>query len=204
MFSTAGRTPPNIIGGETVAIDIPHAGYGVGFVGHPEDDVDLAAFNVSGTHHKAYWRTIGPEALADFEDPALAAGTQVWFVGYPEGYYDKKHNLPLMRSGIIASQPRVDFDGKPGFIVDGQCLPGSSGSPVFAPLGNVAKLVGILSSTAVRSQPVRAVPTSVRLEVQMQLGLGFALKATLLPDLADALIASVWAANQPGPSDAAA
>ena len=157
MFSTAGRTPPNIIGGETVAIDIPHAGYGVGFVGHPEDDVDLAAFNVSGTHHKAYWRTIGPEALADFEDPALAAGTQVWFVGYPEGYYDKKHNLPLMRSGIIASQPRVDFDGKPGFIVDGQCLPGSSGSPVFAPLGNVAKLVGILSSTAVRSQPVRAV-----------------------------------------------
>mgnify|MGYP003291781313 CR=1 FL=1 len=45
--------------------------------------------------------------------------------------YDKKNNLPLVRTGTIASHPRKDFNGLPQFVIDAQVFPGSSGSPVF-------------------------------------------------------------------------
>ena len=41
------------------------------------------------------------------------------------------HNLPLVRSGIAATHPAVDYRGRRQGVVDMACFPGSSGSPVF-------------------------------------------------------------------------
>lgn len=68
-----------------------------------------------------------PEQVRD-----LNVVEDVLMVGYPTGLSDELHNLPLFRKGATATHPAVDFQGRPEFLVDLACFPGSSGSPVFA------------------------------------------------------------------------
>jgi hypothetical protein len=55
----------------------------------------------------------------------------VLMIGYPDGLYDEKHSLPVIRKGITATHPAIDFDGKSLGIIDIGCYYGSSGSPLF-------------------------------------------------------------------------
>ena len=81
---------------------------------------------------------IGSGFLADdgyFEE--LNAGDFVVFPGWPE-WHDVSGNRPIMRSGILASDPFCDYAG-PGMSVgarrlafEGFSFEGSSGSPVYA------------------------------------------------------------------------
>lgn len=57
--------------------------------------------------------------------------TNVALIGYPYGFYDTRNALPIWKTGSVASEPEVDFDGKPLFLVDVSAFPGMSGSPVF-------------------------------------------------------------------------
>lgn len=63
----------------------------------------------------------------------LSAVEEILMVGYPNGLWDSVNNYPLIRRGITASHPAVDFevDGVPTTVVDAACFPGSSGSPVI-------------------------------------------------------------------------
>ena len=45
---------------------------------------------------------------------------------------DAANALPVWKTGSVASEPDVDFDGKPLFLIDVSAFPGMSGSPVFA------------------------------------------------------------------------
>lgn len=53
-------------------------------------------------------------------------------IGYPLGFHDELHNLPVSRNATIASCYGVDFDGLPYFLVDANLHPGTSGSPVVS------------------------------------------------------------------------
>jgi hypothetical protein len=55
----------------------------------------------------------------------------VTLIGYPHGFYDQVNFLPIYKSGHIASEPDVDFEDQPNFVVDVSNYPGMSGSPVF-------------------------------------------------------------------------
>lgn len=83
----------------------------------------------------------------------------ITLIGYPYGYYDKKNQLPVWKTGSIASEPDVDFEGKPLFLVDISAFPGMSGSPAFAiasgayetiegatTIGHIQKFLGIYAS----------------------------------------------------------
>lgn len=52
-------------------------------------------------------------------------------VGYPNGIWDEVNNFPVFRRGVTASRPLRDWNGKPEFLIDAACFPGSSGSPVL-------------------------------------------------------------------------
>lgn len=80
-------------------------------------------------------------------------------VGYPYGYYDKLNSLPIWKTGSIASEPYVDFEDKPLFIIDISAFPGMSGAPAFVivngayelesgatTVGRVQKFMGIYAS----------------------------------------------------------
>jgi hypothetical protein len=62
----------------------------------------------------------------------LDAMEDVFFIGYPVGLYDTVNLTPIVRRGITATPVKVDYEGKPVFLVDAAVFPGSSGSPVFA------------------------------------------------------------------------
>jgi hypothetical protein len=47
-------------------------------------------------------------------------------IGYPNGIWDSKHNLPVIRKGITATHPRLLYNGKPEFMIDAACFPVSS------------------------------------------------------------------------------
>lgn len=89
----------------------------------------------------------------------LQPTTPVTFIGYPYGYYDQANSLPIWKTGHIASEPSVDFNGKPYFVVDISAFAGMSGSPVFAithgsyetednnvAIGRARKFLGIYAS----------------------------------------------------------
>ena len=80
---------------------------------------------------KPFIRYFDKEVIPSDEELAeLTAIEDVIMVGYPIGLMDEVHNLPIMRSGITATHPNVDYNGKEEFLIDAACFPGSSGSPV--------------------------------------------------------------------------
>ncbi len=61
----------------------------------------------------------------------LQAVEDILMVGYPIGLFDRRNNLPLLRKGITASHPAINFNNESIGIVDCACFPGSSGSPIL-------------------------------------------------------------------------
>ncbi|MGC2683055.1 MAG: hypothetical protein WA323_14420 [Candidatus Nitrosopolaris sp.] len=64
-------------------------------------------------------------------------------MGYPLGYYyDYVFNLPVIRSGTLASAYPVSYQGKPHFLIDVRLHEGTSGSPVITKLKNLLEIIG--------------------------------------------------------------
>jgi hypothetical protein len=96
------------------------------------------------------------------------------------------NNLPVLRRGITASHPAIDFKGRPDFVVDIACFAGSSGSPVLMTddsVNNSRKFLGVLHSGPVCEAEgeivVRAIPTrrSPIVVTRQMIHLGYAVKA---------------------------
>ena len=68
------------------------------------------------------------------EQVEIPIGEDVLVLGYPLGYYDTLHNLPLVRDAILASVYPVPFKGKPYVLIDSRLHRGTSGSPVITKL----------------------------------------------------------------------
>lgn len=183
---------------------LPIANVAANVVGHPDPDVDIAILTCTGLFNllpnQLYFKAASYDMLATFNEPELSVAENVYFVGYPDNRYDITNNLPLIRTGLIASHPKYDFNGKPVFIIDAQVFPGSSGSPVYIDLtyenmknGQIVvgkrdiKLLGIVSATMVRNNQLKAVQTATSFVTQEVLGLGIVFKATAIKELIDSM-----------------
>ncbi|MEJ6022666.1 S1 family peptidase [Ramlibacter sp. PS4R-6] len=62
--------------------------------------------------------------------PEVEVGASLRVVGFPLGFYDTLHHLPVVRHAIIASAFGVRFQGQGYFLTDGRMHRGSSGAPV--------------------------------------------------------------------------
>jgi Trypsin-like peptidase domain len=95
----------------------------------------------------------------------VRAGTPITLIGYPYGFYDRANELPIWKTGNIASEPNIDFEGKPLFMVDVSAFPGMSGSPAVAIaygafqrddghriVGNARRFLGIFASIQMRNE----------------------------------------------------
>lgn len=106
---------------------------------HPNDNIDLAILpigpKITELEASGFFPFLSflPAKLIPTEEQwaTFDAIETVVTVGYPEGLRDKVNNLPIMRSGITATHPAYDFQGKPEFLIDLPCFQGCSGSPVF-------------------------------------------------------------------------
>lgn len=106
---------------------------------HPDPDVDLALLALNPLirrlddqgfhlHFSSVSESIVPTA-EQIRD--LSAAHPILLVGYPNGVYDEANNLPVVRRGITAVAPWVNYQGKPELLLDIAVFGGSSGSPVF-------------------------------------------------------------------------
>jgi hypothetical protein len=185
-------------------IDIP-LGTGAGQIWkeHPDRDVDVLAFDITQLMNGrpdlekklvGYDLFLNNQKIRELE---ITMGEEVVIVGYPLGLKHRTSNLPLIRSGLIATRigesledEVKDVGGKirkriiRGFLIDGAAIPGSSGSPVVLKpvIGRVVGeniqigtpppvLLGIIAET--RYYPIRT-PAG---EIPSFAGLGLAFDA---------------------------
>ena len=73
------------------------------------------------------------------QNDLVELGDSVIVMGYPMAFYDRRHNLPISRSGTLASLYGAPFDGNPYFLIDTNLHPGTSGSPVYIPRSALRK-----------------------------------------------------------------
>lgn len=117
------------------------------FIGHPDPSVDLAAIPIAavltaGAADGAgyYFRSLSKSLIASPDElKKLSPMEEIAMIGYPNGLWDERHNLPIIRRGITATHAKLPLNGKPEFLIDAACFPGSSGSPVF--LANIGSFV---------------------------------------------------------------
>ena len=134
---TGDGSAPNL--GEWIGVNVRSRRW-QWWAGHPSEDVDIAVFPLNPILEDLSRRRVAPffsgvdAKLLPENSPFgdLNAVERILFVGYPEGVYDRKNNLPIIRSGITATPPTVDYEGSPRFLIDASVFPGSSGSPIFA------------------------------------------------------------------------
>jgi Trypsin-like peptidase domain len=115
--------------------------------------------------------------------------TRTAVVGYPYGYYDTVNSLPIWKTGSIASEPDIDFEGKKLIVLDISAFPGMSGGPVFAVAqgmyetidgglegGVINKFLGIYASMQMLNkhkfleQLINQVPVGIKDQESLQLG----------------------------------
>jgi hypothetical protein len=70
-----------------------------------------------------------PEVLPGEKVPL---GSFALVLGYPLGFYDRRHPDPIARLGIVSTVPWQDFEGEPVFLIDAMLHEGMSGSPVVS------------------------------------------------------------------------
>ncbi|MCE5233223.1 MAG: serine protease [Mizugakiibacter sp.] len=106
---------------------------------HPDPHVDLCAMPIAPLLREAeqrnqkffyvtFDRTLLP-SRAEIED--MIGLENITMVGYPNGLWDCKNNLPIFRKGVLATDYKYDWNGRKEFLIDAACFPGSSGSPVM-------------------------------------------------------------------------
>jgi hypothetical protein len=125
-----------------LAVPLPESAW----TGHADAAVDLCAIRLSTFQQQAQGKELGVITLNRRLIPddlmAFDAVEDVVMVGYPGAWWDSTNNYPIVRRGITASHPGIDFEGKPDIALDMACFWGSSGSPVLLPqdLGRVKQV----------------------------------------------------------------
>ncbi|TCV29217.1 S1 family peptidase [Vibrio crassostreae] len=176
---------------------------------HSDKDIDLAVLPIADiisggkeVGEEYYMVPLDKSAMAPNDLlESLSPMEDVVMIGYPNGIWDSTHNLPIIRRGITATHPSLHYNGKPEFVIDAACFPGSSGSPVFLAnigsfvnpegrlcAGNRVRFLGTLYAGPVRKATgeieVVEVPTDTRsfAVTDTMINLGYIIRADKLND----------------------
>jgi hypothetical protein len=115
---------------------------------HPDhfERVDVAALHLTSLEgcFMAPYRMPDPEAALQ-----TFVTNQVSIVGFPLGY-SGGGRFAIWAQGAIASEPAIDYEDLPCFLIDSRTRPGQSGAPViyYSPPGNVPIPAGIAFASA--------------------------------------------------------
>jgi hypothetical protein len=178
----------------------------IGCHGHPNEEVDITVtpigwmldmIGVDGV--SAFLKKITSDViLRPDQTEEFDAVEDVIFVGYPNGLYDRKNYIPIIRRGTTATPVQLDYDGRPVFLIDASVFGGSSGSPVFRinpswdrSIITKLELLGVVSEVFYRTETgqfeLRPAPTSVVpvIETHEMLDLGVVFKGHLILEVLD-------------------
>lgn len=94
--------------------------------------IDVAAIEIdrSVLPETAVFRSFTPQHLIASHD-IVEIGTAVLILGFPLGFYDRLHRIPVVRQAVVASSLALRFQGEGYFLTDARTHRGSSGAPVI-------------------------------------------------------------------------
>lgn len=181
------------------------------WLGHPDPNVDLCVMPIGPLLQKAadggttfFFGTLDDSLIPSIADlDELGALEEIVMVGYPNGIWDSRNNQPILRRGVTATHPNIDYEGRAEFLIDAACFPGSSGSPVLllnqggwttrnggtVMGGTRVKLLGVLYAgpqhTTSGEVVVVTIPTQQKAVAVTTIpnNLGFVIKASRLKEL---------------------
>ena len=130
-------------------------------VKHPDPNIDLVAFligpllnEVQKSGAKLFYIPLSTELIPkDEERENYSSLEDIVMIGYPNGIWDAKNNLPVIRKGITATHANISWNGKSEFLTDIASFPGSSGSPVF--LANIGGYIDNKGNTIMGTHRIR-------------------------------------------------
>jgi hypothetical protein len=94
-----------------------------------EVDVAVIEIDQSALPATAYYVAFNVKNIGDTEDQ-LEVGSPLLIVGFPLGFHDTLHHLPVVRQAINASTFAFRFGGQGYFLTDGRTHRGTSGAAV--------------------------------------------------------------------------
>jgi S1-C subfamily serine protease len=93
-------------------------------------DIDVAVLEIDRTALPARvaYRAFTPRHLVGSRQVEI--GSSLLIVGFPLGFHDTLHHMPVVRHAIVASSFAFRFQGQGYFLTDARTHSGSSGAPV--------------------------------------------------------------------------
>ncbi|PSS59881.1 serine protease [Ensifer sp. NM-2] len=183
-------------------------------IGHPDPGVDLAIFPVGAILNEMaaagtppYYRAFEVSQIpSGQEEQGFTAIEDILMIGYPTGLWDQTNNLPIIRRGITATPYARNYNGRPEFMIDCACFPGSSGSPILIAnegsystqgsivIGTRLHLLGLLwggpqytAQGKIVAQPVPTSMAPISLS-QIPTNLGYCVKSKAIREMIPALL----------------
>lgn len=130
------------------------------------------------------YRAFTPRHLAGSFDQ-LEVGTSLLVVGFPLGFHDTLHHMPVVRHAVIASSFGLRFQGQGYFLTDARTHRGTSGAPVVMRVGAGDPGWGDLPWKLLGVHSARLDVGSRDLEVDEALGLNCAWYSDILMTLTE-------------------
>lgn len=127
------HTDPNDLAKSTgFSIPLYHAGRAIWRQGTDtagEIDVAVIELDRAAIPNSTVYRAFTPAHLLS-EPDCVEVGMTLLVVGFPLGFHDTLHHMPVVRQAIIASSFGLRFQGQGYFLTDARTHRGTSGAPV--------------------------------------------------------------------------
>jgi len=142
---------------QSTGFSIPLFNNGLSLWRQAEDDagtVDIGVLEIdrAALPEGTFYRAFRPENLLSDAQP-VEIGTSLLVVGFPLGFHDSLHHLPVVRHAINASSFSLRFQGNGYFLTDSRTHRGTSGAAVVMRVNDDSaandlpwKLLGVHSS----------------------------------------------------------
>jgi hypothetical protein len=108
-----------------------------------EIDVAVLEIEPSALPATALYRAFTPDHLHEPDD-RVEVGTPMLIVGFPLGFHDTLHHMPVVRQAVNASAFGLRFQGKGYFLTDARTHRGTSGAPVVMRVPDDGEAMGQL------------------------------------------------------------
>ena len=149
-------------------------------------EIDVAAIELdrAALPETIAYRAFTPSHLLGPSDQ-VGVGTSLQVVGFPLGFHDALHHMPVVRQGMLASSFVLRFQGEGFFLTDARTHRGISGAPVVMRLADPDSMLGDLPWVLLGIHSARLDVGTRDLELDEALGLNCSWYADILLTLTE-------------------
>jgi len=149
-------------------------------------DIDVAVIEIERTAlpRRSVCHAFTPRHLHDPRDQ-VEVGTTLLVIGFPLGFNDPLHHMPVVRHAAVASSFGLRFQGKGYFLTDARTHRGTSGAPVVMRVSNAARMLDGLPWILLGIHSARLDVGTRDLQLDEALGLNCAWYADILLTLTE-------------------